>query len=83
MPKINEYEGKIPTFYRRRVLEIMLFTHVTLLREREGMEVKDAIKDFLRFYGIDELDYPIESALVIYHRTNNNFIWANIKEKAK
>ena len=83
MASVNEYEGKIPAFYRRRILEVMLFAHVSVLHEKYGIKLKDAIKDFMQFYGIDELDYPTESALVIYHRVRNNFIWANIKEKTK
>ena len=81
MPKINKFEGKIPAFYRCRAIEIMLFTHVTALYEKYDFELRDAIRDFLKFYAIDEEDYPVESALIIYHRVRNNFIWANIKEK--
>ena len=83
MPKINEYENKIPAFYRRRIIEILLFGHVTALHERHGMKLEDAILDFLELYGIDEEEYQLKSALIIYHRVRNNFIWANIKEKSK
>lgn len=80
MPGINKYEGKIPYFYRRRTLEVLMFGHVTALREANDMKVNDAIKHFMKTYGIDEEEYSIENALVIYHRVKNNFIWSNIKK---
>jgi len=81
MPKVNEYEGKIPAFYRKRTLDILLFAHVTALHERHCMPLEEAIIDFMGLYKIDEDEYPVKSALIIYHRVRNNFIWANIKEK--
>ncbi len=81
MPRTNEYEGKIPMFYRRRTLELMMFTHVTLLHERYEFTLEAALDDFLEMYGIDEKEYPVESALTIYNRIRNNFVWCNLKEK--
>lgn len=80
MPGINKYEGKIPYFYRRRAMEILLFGHVTAMHDRAGMDLEEAIRDFMKFYGIDEEEYPVKSALVIYNRVRNNFIWSNLKE---
>ena len=80
MPKINKYENKIPAFYRRKTLELLLFAHVTALVEQCDMALEPAVRNFLDLYGIDEDDYPIGSALKIYHRTRNNFIWSNIKK---
>lgn len=80
MPLVNKYEKKIPEFYRRRTLEILLFAHVTALVEQCDMALEPAIRNFLDLYGIDEDDYPVKSALVLYNRIRNNFIWANIKK---
>ena len=79
MPGVNKYENKIPYFYRRKTLEILLFGHVTALHE-QGMTLEEAIKDFQKLYNIDEEEYPVESAKVIYNRVRNNFIWSNLKE---
>lgn len=80
MPAINKFEKKIPEFYRRRTLEILLFAHVTALAEQCDMALEPAINNFLELYGIDEDEYPVKSALVTYHRIRNNFIWAEIKK---
>ena len=81
MPKTNEYEGRIPAFYRRKTIEILMFAHVTALHERNGVTLEEAIDDFLELYGIPEREYPVESALTTYNRIRNNFIFVNIKEK--
>lgn len=80
MPAVNKYEKKIPEFYRRRTLELLLFAHVTALYEQCDMGLEPAIRSFLSLYCIDEEDYPVKSALVTYHRIRNNFIWADIKK---
>jgi len=81
MPKANKYEGRIPSFYRRQIMDILLFAHVTAMHERNNMTLEDAIMDFLDLYDVSELEYPIESALTKYNRVRNNFIWTNIKDK--
>ena len=80
MPKINAYEGKIPAFYRRKTIELLMFAHVTALHEKYDVPLMDAIFDFIKMYGINEDEFPIESALTTYHRIRNNFIWCNIKK---
>ena len=81
MPKTNAYEGKIPAFYRRKTIDMLMFAHVTALHERYDVKLEDAIDDFLDLYGVDEDDYPIESARTTYNRIRNNFIWTKIKDK--
>ena len=81
MPKIKKYEAKIPAFYRRSALDLMLFTHVTALCERYNVNLDDAIIDFFDLYGISDNDFPIESALTTYNRVRNNFIWTKITEQ--
>jgi len=79
MPKNKEYINKIPAFYRRDTLDILLFAHVTAMRERRGMTIRAAIYDFFELYGFNEDDYPIESALVTYNRIYHNFVYTKIK----
>ena len=83
MPKIKEYENRIPAFYRKSTIDIMLFTHVTAMHFRNGMELKEAILDFYDMYGIDELEFPINNALKVYSRVRNNFLWQEMKRKLK
>ncbi len=80
MPRNKEYENRIPTFYRRQTIDIMLFVHVTAMIERNGMEIKDAVNDFFSLYGIDEDEYPIGTALKVYHRVRVNFLWTSLKD---
>ena len=80
MPRVKKYEGKIPAFYRRSALDLMLFTHVTAMCERNNMKLDDAIYDFFDLYAIHDDEFPIESALTTYNRVRNNFIWTKIKE---
>ena len=79
MPKPKKYLGKIPAYYRRDTLDIMLFVHITAMKERGGMTIHAAIDDFFELYGFDEDDYPIESALVTYNRIYHNFVYIKIK----
>ena len=80
MARINEFESKIPAFYRKRTIDILLFAHVTALHERHDTPLEAAVKDFLCLYGISDEEYPLDSALRIYHRVRNNFIFSNIKK---
>ena len=79
MPKCKKYIDKIPAFYRRDTLDILLFAHVTAMKERGGMTIQSAIDDFFELYGFDEDDYPMESALVTYNRIYHNFVYTKIK----
>ena len=81
MPKVKKYEGRIPAYYRRSALDLMLFTHVTAMCERNKMILEEAIEDFFDLYGISTEEYPLESALTTYNRVRNNFIWANLNDK--
>jgi hypothetical protein len=80
MPKHKEYENRIPAFYRKNTLDIMLFVHVTAMVARNDMEIKDAINDFFELYGISELELPQATALKVYHRVRVNFLWTSLKD---
>lgn len=83
MPRVKKYEGKIPAYYRRSALDLMLFTHVTALCERNDMTLEQGIEDFFDMWGISTEEYPLESAKVTYNRVRNNFIWSELKDKDK
>ena len=80
MPRNKEYENRIPKFYRRQTLDIMLFVHVTAMISRKDMELKDAVNDFFALYGIDEEEFPMGNALKVYHRVRVNFLWTSLKD---
>lgn len=79
MPKTKDYLHRIPAFYRRSTIDIMLFAHVTALLKQDFL-LKDAIGNFFDTYGIDEEEYPVESARTIYNRVRNNFLWKKITD---
>ena len=81
MPKVKPYEKRIPAFYRRSALDLILFAHITAICKHTDLTIKDGIDDFFDTYGIDHEDYPFESALTIYNNVRNNFIWADIRKK--
>ena len=85
MPKVKPYEGRIPAFYRRSALDLMMFAHVNALIYRgkktgDEISIEDSIFDFLDFYGVDTSEYPIDSALTTYTRIRANFIWTELKK---
>jgi hypothetical protein len=77
MPKVSDYEKKIPSFYRSSAIDIMLFAHVTALVCYKNMTVEDAIDNFLELY---QIEINKSSAKVLYSRMKAKFIWAKIKE---
>ena len=79
MSKIKPCLKKIPAFYRKQAVDIMLFAHVTALQKYQ-MSVVDAIIDFRNTYDLDEDDYPLDSARVSYTNMKNAFLWRGIKE---
>jgi len=81
MPKIKPYERKIPAFYRKSILDVMMFAHVTAIMNNTDMTIRDAIEDFMTLYGINYDDYPIDSALVSYNHIRNNFLWKESREQ--
>ena len=80
MPRVKPYMKKIPAFYRKQAIDIMLFAHVTAL-EQYQMPITDAILNFRETYDLTEDDYPMESAQVTYTNMKNAFLWRRIDEK--
>ena len=81
MPRIREFEKKIPAFYRKTAVDIMMFAHVNAIMNNTCMTIEDSIYDFMTMYGIDPEDYPIDTAKVTYNRLKNNFLWKETREK--
>ena len=80
MPRVKPYMKKIPAFYRKQAIDIMLFAHVTALQQYQ-MPIIDAIQNFRDTYDLTEDDYPMESARVTYTNMRNAFLWRCISEK--
>lgn len=87
MPRNKKYENKIPAFYRKSALDLMLFTHATAVREFEGqsdngrykVSIEEAIQHFFDVYCISTDDFPMESALTTYVRMQQNFLYSEMK----
>jgi hypothetical protein len=79
MPKEKKFERNIPAFYRKNAVDIMLYTHVTVMI-RDGMTIRKGIYDFLDFYNISPDDYDIDTAMVTYHNMRQKFMYASIKD---
>jgi len=75
----DQYKNKIPAFYRKQTIDIMLFSHVTALCGF-GFQIKDAIENFKQTYNLNEDNYPLSSALVTFSNMRNAFIWNEFKD---
>ena len=80
MPRNKPYAGKIPAFYRKQTIDILMFAHVTALKQYQ-MPISDAIFNFRDTYGLTEDDYPMDSARVTYSQMHNAFLWRCIKDE--
>jgi hypothetical protein len=78
MPKSKKYENKIPNFYRRNTLDILMFAHVTAMHERNKMSIPKGVDDFFNLYDISDEDYPVGNAVTTYNRIYNNFVYTKI-----
>ena len=58
MPRNKPYAGKIPAFYRKQTIDILLFAHVTALQQYQ-MPIVDAIQNFRDTYGLTEDEISI------------------------
>ena len=70
--------NKIPAFYRKQAIDIMLFAHVTALN-KYGLQINEAIEDFKETYNLDEDNYPSDSAKVTFSNMRNTFLWNELK----
>ena len=76
---MSAYKNKIPAFYRKQTIDIMLFAHVTAMC-KYGFSIKDAVEDFRKTYNLNEDNYPLDSALVSFSNMRNCFIWNELKD---
>ena len=87
MPKLREFEQKIPAFYRKNIIDIMMFTHVNAFicspehqkTRYEGGTIEQGIEHFIEFYGLNEDEYPVDSAKVIYNNIKTAFHFQHVK----
>jgi len=71
---------RIPAFYRKQAIDIMLFAHVTALQQYQ-MPIEEAIVNFRTCYGLSEDDYPTDTARVTFSNMRNAFLWQEIKQR--
>lgn len=82
MPKEKPYEGRIDNFYKKKTIDIMMFSWVNCLgRNLPAVSQTKAIENFLAYMGLSEDDYPLDSAKVIYSQIKQDFLWSGIKFK--
>jgi len=79
MTNPNSYRNKIPIFYRKQTIDIMLFAHVTAMC-KYGYTIKESIEDFKQTYNLNEDEYPLESALVTFSNMRNAFLWNELRD---
>jgi len=81
MSKIKPFEKRIPAFYRKSTIDLLMFDWINAAKFYNQVTIEKAFDDFLEFYGIDQEDYPLDSAKVCYNTIKTNFLWKEAKEK--
>ena len=71
----SKLEGQIPKLYRRSALNLLMYGFVTGVRATlHTVNVKQAIFMFMEAYAIDDDDFNVDSAMVIYNRMQKEFL---------
>ena len=68
MAKLKPIENDIEALYRLSTLDVMMLMWVEALRSKIPLSIEKCILDFFNHYDIQEEDYPLDSARVIYSR---------------
>jgi len=82
MPNLKKIERMIPSFYRQKTLDVMLFAHVYTLcfSGKFKMKIIEAVELFEEIYDIDPDTYPTKTALKNYARMKDKYLWRYIVE---
>lgn len=71
----------IKKFYKRGLIDAMMFGYVNALRFNiPSASIENAIKNFQKHHNLDEDNFNVDSAKVIYNRMQNEYNEA-MKEK--
>lgn len=67
-------KNSIPKLYRNKFFETALWAFVTglMITGAYKREV-DAVKEFIRFFNLQEDDVPLQTLLISYHRRKKEF----------
>lgn len=72
MPKEKKIERDIHKLYRANAIDLMMFGYVNGVRAAlHTVSVHKALEMFMSEFALDEDDYSIETAHVLYNRMNN------------
>ena len=76
MPKEKPIEQTFSSFYKKSAIDLCMFAYVQGVTDfLPGVNVRDAIRFFMKRYNLTEESYPIESAVVTYSKIKDDFIW--------
>lgn len=80
MSKEKPFENKIPAFYKKNAVDLMMFGFVrgvkhTLPSMDRDSATNRCVESFLKEFGLTEDDYPIESAMRTHTRITEDFLW--------
>ena len=76
MSKEKPFENRIPAFYKKNAIDLMLFAYVMGMRRGlPAVKIGKSIELFLNDFGLTEDDYPIESAIRTHTRITEDFLW--------
>jgi len=76
VPKEKPIEKKIRNFYKKSAIDLCMFAYVQGFTDAlPNVKIKDAICFWMKKYNISEDDYPIGTAIKIYFRIRQDFIW--------
>ena len=80
MPKEKEIEKSFAAFYKKNAIDLCMFSYVQGFTDAlPAVKIRDAITYFMKCYGIQESDYPIDTAVKNFSRINTDFIWKESK----
>jgi hypothetical protein len=77
--KEKPFENKIPAFYKKNAIDLILFGYVIGMRRGlPAVKISKSIELFLDDFGLQE-DYPMDSAIRTHTRVTEDFLWLDKK----
>jgi hypothetical protein len=69
MSKEKPFENRIPAFYKKNAVDLMLFAYVCGMRRAlPAVKTNKCVELYLNEFELSEDDYPLRSAIVTYER---------------
>jgi hypothetical protein len=80
MSKEKPFENRIPAFYKKNAIDMALFGYVKGMRRGlPTVKINKSIRLFLDDFGLNEDEYPEDSAVRAYTRIAEDFLWLDKK----